>query len=213
MNPAAKAPAEKTNSRADGYHAAARNLLRESLLEAAAALMNDSPWNEISMAAIAKRAGVSRQTLYNEFGSRDVFAQAFALRVADRFLTEIEDAFSDAAEDPTAALYAGFLSFLELAAADPMVKQIVVRDPGADELLSLFTSRGGPVVELGRDRLSKRMLEIWPEGDADAARALAEVVVRLGISHAGLPVDRPEQAARQVTDLLVPFIELHLPSN
>ncbi len=202
-------PATKTS----GYHAAARNLLRESLLDAAGELMQSAPWSEISMAAIATQAGVSRQTLYNEFGSRDVFAQAFALRAADRFLTEVEEAFSDAADDPSRALRQGFARFLDLASSDAMVRHIVVRDPGADELLSLFTSRGGPVVELGRNRLKAKMLEIWPDADPEAAGTLAEGMVRLGISHAGLPVGSPEDAATQVTALLMPYIELHLPSH
>lgn len=194
-----------------GYHAAARNLLRESLLDSAAALMEQKSWSEISMAAIAGQAGVSRQTLYNEFGSRDVFAQAFALRTADRFLTEVEDAFGAAAADPVRALEAGFRRFLQLAESDAMVRHIVVRDPGADELLSLFTSRGGPVVELGRQRLAEKMLEVWPAVDPAAARLLAEGIVRMGISHAGLPVTSSDVAAKQVAELFAPFIAAHLP--
>lgn len=200
-------PATKTK----GYHAAARDLLRESLLDAAGELMQSAPWSEISMAAIATQAGVSRQTLYNEFGSRDVFAQAFALRAADNFLSEVEDAFAEASEDPARALKIGFARFLELASSDAMVRHIVLRDPGADELLSLFTSRGGPVVELGRNRLQAKMLEIWPDAPPEAAAILAEGIVRLGISHAGLPVQSPDAAADQVVELFAPFIAVHLP--
>lgn len=203
----------KTQAKSDGYHAAARNLLRESLLDAAGDLMEAKAWSEISMAAIATQAGVSRQTLYNEFGSRDVFAQAFALRAADRFLGEVETAFGEAAADPVRALEVGFRRFLELAESDAMVRHIVVRDPGADELLSLFTSRGGPVVELGRQRLSDKMLEVWPGVDPAAARLLAEGIVRLGISHAGLPVTSSDEAAKQVADLFAPFIAAHLPNS
>ena len=196
-----------------GYRAAARTLLRESLLDSAGELMHDAPWSEISMAAIATHAGVSRQTLYNEFGSRDEFAQAYALRAADSFLSEVEGAFDEAASDPERALEIGFRRFLELAAQDAMVRHIVVRDPGADELLSLFTSRGGPVVELGRDRLSAKMLEVLPEAPPEAARALAEGIVRLGISHAGLPVSSTDEAAKQVAELLGPFVRFHLPGQ
>lgn len=208
MAQAAKSQAAKPS----GYHAAARNLLRESLLDAAGELMQSAPWSEISMAAIATQAGVSRQTLYNEFGSRDVFAQAFALRAADRFLTEVETAFEEAAEDPVRALRVGFKRFLDLAATDAMVRHIVVRDPGADELLSLFTSRGGPVVELGRKRLADKILEIWPEGDPDRAYDMAEGVVRLAISQAGLPTASAEDASRQVAELFAPYIATHLPT-
>lgn len=193
------------------YREAARDLLRASLLDAAAELMQDAPWSEISMAAIATQAGVSRQTLYNEFGSRDVFAQTFALRAADRFLTEVEEAFASAADDPHKALESGFLRFLEMADSDPMVRHIIVRDPGADELLSLFTSRGGPVVELGTARLKARMLELWPDADPKQAHTLAEGITRLAISHAGLPIGAHADAARDVAGLLAPFIDRHLP--
>lgn len=198
-------------SPAGAYREAARDLLRASLLDAAAELMQDAPWSEISMAAIATQAGVSRQTLYNEFGSRDVFAQTFALRAADRFLTEVEEAFGEAAEDPHRALEQGFLRFLEMTEEDPMVRHIIVRDPGADELLSLFTSRGGPVVELGTARLKARMLELWPAAPDDKAQVLAEGIVRLAISHAGLPIGSREDSARDVAGLLAPFIDAHLP--
>lgn len=204
--------ATSVRTRTGGYHEAAHTLLRESLLDAAGRLMEQAPWSEISMAAIAGEAGVSRQTLYNEFGSRDVFAQAFALRAADRFLCEVEDAFAAAPEAPIEALESGFRRFLDLAAEDPMVHHIVVRDPGADELLALFTTRGGPVVEMGAARLKERMLENWPDADADRAAILAEGLMRLGISHAGLPtVDRPS-AAKNVAELLGPFISEHIPS-
>lgn len=203
--------AEKMRRRPAGYHEAARDLLRESLLDAAGRLMVKAPWSEISMAAIATEAGVSRQTLYNEFGSRDVFAQAFALRAADRFLLEVEDAFAEAPENPQRALETGFMRFLDLAAEDPMVHHILVRDPGADELLTLFTTRGGPVVEMGAARLRARMLETWPGADPESATILAEGLMRLGISHAGLPTTDRARAARSVAELLGPFISAHIP--
>ncbi|MGK2877945.1 MAG: TetR family transcriptional regulator [Solirubrobacterales bacterium] len=197
-------------TRNGAYREAARDLLRASLLDAAGELMQDAPWTEISMAAIATQAGVSRQTLYNEFGSRDVFAQTFALRAADRFLLEVEEAFTAHPDDPHRALEFGFRRFLELAQTDPMVRHIVVRDPGADELLSLFTTRGGPVVDLATRRLASRMTETWPQVAPEQARTLAEGLVRLGISHAGLPTSEPDGAAREVLALLAPFIDTHL---
>ncbi|MGH7436189.1 MAG: TetR/AcrR family transcriptional regulator, partial [Polyangiaceae bacterium] len=58
---------------------ATRALLRETLLGAATDLLREYKWSEVSMAAVAERAGVSRQTLYNEFGSRDEFAQSYVM--------------------------------------------------------------------------------------------------------------------------------------
>ena len=42
------------------------------------------------MADVARAAGVSRQTLYNEFGAAAELAQAFVLREADLFLDAVQ---------------------------------------------------------------------------------------------------------------------------
>ena len=188
------------------YQLAARGLLRDTLLDAAGELMEDAPWSEISMAAISAQAGVSRQTLYNEFGSRDDFAQAYVLREADRFLATVETAFAAHADNPTQALRTGFRVFLEQTEGNPMVRNIIIREPGADELFSLFTTRGGPVVELATARLAEKISELWPEADPRQVRMFASALVRLGISHAGLPEGSAEQAADDVTEMLEPFM-------
>jgi AcrR family transcriptional regulator len=189
------------------YQQAARALLHESLLDAAGELLRDHTWSEISMAAIAAQAGVSRQTLYNEFGSRDEFAQAYALREADRFLATVETAIARHPDDARAALHDGFASFLREAAGNPMVRHIVVREPGADDLFALFTTRGGPVVELATFRLSALMVELWPQAGKQRADLAAEGLVRLAISHAGLPTSPIEDAARSVGELIGPYLD------
>ena len=57
---------------------------------------------------LAAAAGVSRQTLYKEFGSRDEFAQAFVMREADRFLAAVEVACTRTSRRSGAALSAAF---------------------------------------------------------------------------------------------------------
>ncbi len=88
------------------YREAARQLLRETLLDAARSLLTERPWSQITMADIASRAGVSRQTLYNELGSREQFAQTFVLREAQRFIEAVQQAIDAHLDDPTAALAA-----------------------------------------------------------------------------------------------------------
>ena len=54
---------------------------KDLLLDAAAeAVLSGVVWDRLRMADVAKAAGVSRQTLYYEFGSKDALAQALALR-------------------------------------------------------------------------------------------------------------------------------------
>ncbi|UYQ64294.1 TetR/AcrR family transcriptional regulator [Streptomyces peucetius] len=63
---------------------------RESLLNAALAAVGELPWSAVRMVDVAAAAGVSRQTLYNEFGSKDGLARALVRREADRYLRGVE---------------------------------------------------------------------------------------------------------------------------
>ncbi|MFJ4811378.1 TetR/AcrR family transcriptional regulator [Streptomyces longwoodensis] len=78
---------------------------RESLLDAAFAALTRRPWSTVRMVDVAAAAGVSRQTLYNEFGSKDGLARALVRREADGYLAGVERALTvhgDARERLTA---------------------------------------------------------------------------------------------------------------
>ncbi|HZU48205.1 MAG TPA: helix-turn-helix domain-containing protein, partial [Mycobacterium sp.] len=66
------------------YAEASRALLRDSVLDAMRELLLTRDWSAITLADVARAAGISRQTIYNEFGSRQGLAQGYALRLADR---------------------------------------------------------------------------------------------------------------------------------
>ena len=59
---------------------------REALLDAAYDVVVAGNWETARMLDVAATAGVSRQTLYNEFGSKDALAEALAMREAQRFI-------------------------------------------------------------------------------------------------------------------------------
>lgn len=65
---------------------------RESLLDAAYTALARRPWAAVRMVDVAAAAGVSRQTLYNEFGSKEGLARALVRREADGFLAGVERA-------------------------------------------------------------------------------------------------------------------------
>ncbi|MFJ7148525.1 TetR/AcrR family transcriptional regulator [Streptomyces sp. NPDC100445] len=70
---------------------------RESLLDAAYAALARRPWSAVRMVDVAVSAGVSRQTLYNEFGGKDGLARALVRRAADGYLAGVERALGSAA--------------------------------------------------------------------------------------------------------------------
>jgi AcrR family transcriptional regulator len=73
---------------------------RESLLDAARSALADRPWSAVRMVEVAASAGVSRQTLYNEFGGKDGLARALVRREADGFLAGIERTLASGGEPP-----------------------------------------------------------------------------------------------------------------
>ena len=101
-------PATTTDERDPvAYREAVRQLLRDRLLDAGREQLRDRAWAQVTMAEIATAAGVSRQTLYNEFGTRDEFGQALVIRESSRLLDAVEQTIAAHAEDPLAALTAG----------------------------------------------------------------------------------------------------------
>ncbi|WP_393060380.1 TetR/AcrR family transcriptional regulator [Streptomyces sp. LN549] len=69
---------------------------RDVLLDAAHAALAARPWPAVRMVDVAAAAGVSRQTLYNEFGSKDGLARALVRRAADSYLAGVERALGSA---------------------------------------------------------------------------------------------------------------------
>lgn len=188
------------------YSLAARELLRNTLLDAARDELAERRWSDITMADIAKAAGVSRQTLYKEFGSREEFSQALVLREADRLLGEVEDAVNANVADPAGALSAAFDVFLRAAAENPLVSTIV-HGEGSEGLLVLFTTQGEVLVQAAADRLAGIILGGWPLVRPRDAELLSECLVRLAISYAALPKGNARMTADSVATLLGPYVE------
>jgi AcrR family transcriptional regulator len=188
------------------YSVAARELLRNTLMDAACHELEGRRWADITMADIAVAAGVSRQTLYKEFGSREEFAQVLVLREAERFLDAVDQAVKASLDQPARALAAAFDVFLTAAAENPLVRTIV-REEGGEELLALFTTQGKPLVERAAERLIDVIVSGWPLIRREDAELLSEALVRLAISYAALPKGPASMTANSVATLLGPYIE------
>jgi AcrR family transcriptional regulator len=185
---------------------ASRELLRDRVLDAVGELAAARPWSEVTMAEVALAAGVSRQTLYNAFGSRQEMAQAYVIREGDRFVAAVESAIREAAPDAREALRAAVEIFLTAAETHPVIRAVVASESG-DELLPLLTTRGGPLVGEVTDRLSEILVENWPGLPLAEAGVISDCLARLAISHAALPAGRPERTARAIATVLGPYLD------
>jgi len=193
------------------YQEAARELLRQTVFDAARDQLGRQPWSEITMADIATGAGVSRQTLYNEFGNRNEFGFAFVIHEAERFMDGVEKAVREHFDQPRAAVLAALEYFLGAAGEDPLIK-ILLSDDGTGGMLPFVTTQGLPIVQWAASRLTTVIEEGWPEAPAEDVKVLTESLVRLAISYVTTPGEAVEDAARNVAELMGPFIDKALGS-
>ena len=75
---------------------------RERVVDAAVRLTAQIGWSQVTMARLAQEVGVSRQTVYNEVGTKPGLAEAMILRELDRFLASVTVAFDEHPDDPHA---------------------------------------------------------------------------------------------------------------
>jgi AcrR family transcriptional regulator len=188
------------------YPQAARELLRETLFAAARDELERRAWSEITMSDIAAAAGVSRQTLYKEFGSRDEFGLAFVIHEGERFLDAVDAAVLAHRDDPRAAIGAALELFLRTAGEDPLIR-ILLSDDGTGGMLTFVTTQGTPVVLWATARLAATIEQGWPQAASPDVRLLSESLVRLAISYITTPSESPETTAAAVAELLGPFID------
>jgi len=188
------------------YPEAARELLRQTLFGAARDELERRAWSEITMSDIAAAAGVSRQTLYKEFGNRNEFGLAFVIHEGERFLDDVDAAVRQHLDDPRAAIGAALELFLRTAGEDPLI-HILLSDDGTGGLLPFVTTQGMPVVQWATTRLATTIEEGWPQAPQADVLLLSESLVRLAISYITAPSESPDTTARAVADLLGPFID------
>jgi AcrR family transcriptional regulator len=188
------------------YQEAARELLRQTLFGAARDQLGQRPWSEITMSDIAAAAGVSRQTLYKEFGNRNEFGLAFVINEGEHFLDEVEAAVHQHLDDPHAAVGAALELFLRTAGDDPLIR-ILLSDDGSGGLLPFVTTQGVPVVRWATARLGVTIEAGWPQAPKADVNLLSEALVRLAISYITAPSEAPETTAASVAALLGPFID------
>src|SRR4051794_8130667 len=80
--------------------------VRQRVLDAAREIVIAGDWGRTRMGDVASRAGVSRQTLYNEFGSKDGLAVAMSVAQTEWFLGRTQAELDAHPDDPIAGIRA-----------------------------------------------------------------------------------------------------------
>ncbi|WP_345424775.1 TetR/AcrR family transcriptional regulator [Actinomycetospora chlora] len=181
-----------------------RGLVRNEALERAAELLVAGGWRGLRLQDVADGIGVSRQTLYNEFASKQGLAAALVLRRTEEFLAQLEAAL-EGEDDIHRAWASSVRTTLDTVGRDPLLRALLTGQ-GAQELLPLLTSEAEPLVTAARDRGADFLLRRRPELDVATATAAAEIAARLTISHVVLPLHPPDVVADQVATTVVRYL-------
>jgi AcrR family transcriptional regulator len=187
------------------YAVAARELLRDTLIGAARDQLGRTAWGDVRMADVAEAAGVSRQTLYNEFGSRQKLAEALVVREIEGFLAGVEQTVNANLDDPPVAVAAAFDGFLLAAAENPLFMEAITGE--REDLLPIIATEAKPGIERATEGVMAIILGAWPQIEEREARLFSEAVVRVAFSCAMVHTESSRMNGAAVAEVLGPYIE------
>jgi AcrR family transcriptional regulator len=182
-----------------------RRQVRERALEVARRLTVQRGWQQVRFVEVADEVGVSRPTMYSEFGSKAGLGEALVLAETTAFMTGIVAELDGHSTDLAGAAKAALRYTLVTASQNPLLHGVLT-NAGDSDLLLLLTSQSGPVLPIAVSVLSGWFGERFPEVPSQLLTELIEALVRLTLSHLIQPThDIPETLGmlERVTDLVV----------
>jgi len=184
--------AATTTASAGGSH-------RQRIIAAAVEMTARTGWSSVTMARIADVVGVSRQTVYNEVGSKQALAEAMVLGELTGFLAVVETAFDQHPDDPVGSIREATRGVLELARDNTLLRAIVsTTHGGGSDLLPLLTTRADTLLATATNVIARRLEDFdLPLARRELAAGI-DVVVRVVLSHVMHPSGTPKRTADDI---------------
>jgi AcrR family transcriptional regulator len=153
---------------------------------------------------VARLAGVSRQTVYRYFDSKDAMIVALVAREEEVLLEGVRAAHREA-PNLREAIRRSVLYCLRAAREHPLLDRLLDSEP--EVLLPYLTTRAGGLIERARRVLEELVAERNDVRPHLAGRS-ADLVVRAIVSYTVTPTEEPpEQVAREISRILSAAIE------
>jgi AcrR family transcriptional regulator len=188
---------------------------REKVLDAAVRLVVEQGWPDVTMTQVAETAGVSRQTVYNEVGTKPQLARTLVEREMEEFIRIVAEAFDTHPDDLVEAVRLASFGVLERARLNPLLVSVVSATHGADtELLPFLTTASSWLLE-GTKGVVRERIERYahPLDDAELETVI-DLVVRTVLSHVMQPTGKPDETAAGIAWLSGSLLglEVHIPA-
>ncbi len=178
------------------------------ILDAAVDELRSYGLRRTSVDNVARRAGLSRATVYRRFENKNVLVQAALVRESARFFGEIVAAIGPL---PTVQerLVEGFVVGLRMVRTDALLTRLLISDP--EELVPYLTLRGAGVIAAASEFLVAQYEQVAGKTMRRDPRVLAEMLVRLAISFTLTPdgvvaVDDDAEVRQFAVEYLAPLL-------
>lgn len=171
------------------------------ILDATLAAMADHGIVRLSLEDVAKRAGLSRQTVYRYFPSKGELLQATVLREERVFLANMTSA-AERHRELEPALRAAIEAALRTGHDHVVLNRLLATEPTS--LVALVTGDSGPVLSAARQALEEILGGWLPKAPKARLTMATDAVARLLVSYVvNPPADPPAQVAGRLAQLLV----------
>jgi AcrR family transcriptional regulator len=171
------------------------------ILDATLATMADHGIARLSLEDVARRAQLSRQTLYRYFPSKKDLLDATVLREEQVFITNMVSA-AERHRELEPALRAALEAAMRTGQAHALLNRLLATEPNS--IVTLVTTDRGPVLSAARQALEEILGGWLPKAPKARMTMAADAVARLLVSYVvNPPPDPPAQVANRLAQLLV----------
>jgi AcrR family transcriptional regulator len=182
---------------------------RGRIMRAAIGQCEEFGLRRTTMDDVARRARLSRATLYRHYESKDALVQAVIVAEAERFFDRLDVVLAET-DRSDERLVEGFAFALHYVRRHQLLGKLLRTEPEALLPYLLGDSR---LISIASEAVVSRIPGDHEEVDADDARSAAELVVRLVLSLAlsrdsALGIDDAEGARRLARRYLVPGLHV-----
>ncbi len=179
---------------AETPHAAFRREVRTKALTVATDQLGEVGWDHVRISDIASTVGVSRPTIYAEFGNKDGLAEILVMEETTRFLVGVTSILDANTDDPIIAVEKAISYTLDEADKSPILRAILTSgtsgNNGSNSLLPFITTRGAPVMLAANEALFDWFAAQAPNTSKQQIADAVDSLVRLVVSHMMVPKRR-----------------------
>lgn len=184
--------------------------LRDRIVEAASRRTVARGWSHVTMGKLADDVGVSRQTVYNEVGSKLDLAEALVLHELRIFLGKVVAGFTAEPHDAARAVRASAISVLTYAEESPLIRAIVSSSHGAEtDLLPLLTTRPETILGRATTTIHELLRDYELAVPAERLEHCVDILVRTVISHIMYTTQPPEVTGEHLGWMIEQLIAAH----